>query len=195
MKGIVITFGRFQPPTTGHMLLVEKVLQLAKNGNADHTIYASQSNDPKKNPLPWKDKIGYMKKMFPKATISEDPEIKTVFMALKKLDTLGYQDLTLVVGSDRVNEFKSQITKYIGHPDPKLAYSFRKFEVVSAGERDADADDVSGMSASKMRALATEGNFAVFATGVPDTMKLLEKLNLFNTLRKHMNLPEIKAGK
>ena len=147
-KAIIVTFGRFQPPTTGHTLLIERVLTEARNQNAEHSIHASQSQDPKKNPLPWKEKIQYMKKMFPKANISTDQEAKTIFVVLKKLDTIGYQDVTLIVGSDRVSEFKSQISKYIRHSDPRLSYNFTNFNVVSAGERDPDAEDVSGMSAS-----------------------------------------------
>lgn len=195
MKKIIVTFGRFNPPTTGHQVLIERVLTEARKQNSEHSIHASQSQDPKKNPLPWKEKVQYMKKMFPKANISTDQEAKTVFIVLKKLDTAGYEDVTLVVGSDRVSEFKNQISKYIRHPDPRLSYNFTNFNVVSAGERDPDADDVSGMSASKMRSLATEGNFMEFAKGVPDTMKLLEKLEMMNTLRKYMGLKEIKCGK
>jgi hypothetical protein len=194
MKGIAITFGRFNPTTTGHKLLIDKLIKLAQTKGIEHRVYTSQSVDPKKNPLPWKVKNQYMKKMFPKVNISTDETIKTVFMALKQLDNDGYKEVYLMVGSDRVNEFKNQITKYLHHPDPKLAYNFDIFDVVSAGERDPDADDVSGMSASKVRKLATDGNFVEFAKGIPDTLSLLEKLKLMNILRKYMGLKEIKAG-
>ncbi len=53
-------FGRFNPPTTGHKLLVDKSFRLAKKLGAEHAIFTSKTNDAKKNPLSVNDKIKYI---------------------------------------------------------------------------------------------------------------------------------------
>ena len=189
-KSVVFTFGRFNPPTTGHEKLLIKVAALAI-GN-DYKIFASQSSDPKKNPLDYKEKVMLMRKIFPKhgRNIVYDSKIKNAIDALVYLYNAGYTKATMVVGADRISDFKSLLNKYNG---VKARHGFYEFPegiaIVSAGERDPDADDVSGMSASKMRAAAAEGDFQSFATGLPKSFG--DKLAVFNLLRKRMGLKEM----
>lgn len=189
-KSVVFTFGRFNPPTTGHEKLLIKVASLAI-GN-DYKIFASQSSDPKKNPLGYKEKVMLMRKIFPKhgRNIVYDKKIKNSLDALVYLYNAGYTKATMVVGADRISDFKTLLNKYNG---VKARHGFYEFpdgiSIVSAGERDPDADDVSGMSASKMRAAASEGDFQSFATGLPKSFG--DKLAVFNLLRKRMGLKEM----
>jgi hypothetical protein len=185
---VTFTFGRFNPPTVGHEKLIEKVHSISKG---TYRIYASQSHDAKKNPLDYTTKIKFMRKMFPRhaRNIIADVKIKTAFDALDSLYAQGYRSVTFVVGSDRVEEFDKTLNKYNGE---KRATGFYNFEcgvqVVSAGERDPDAEDVSGMSASKMRAAAGDNNFELFAKGLPSGFKEAQKL--FNAVRAGMGLKE-----
>lgn len=185
---VTFTFGRFNPPTVGHEKLIEKVHSVSKGA---YRIYASQSHDAKKNPLDYNTKIKFMRKMFPRhaRNIINDVKIKTAFDALDSLYAQGYRQVTFVVGSDRVEEFNKTLNKYNGE---KRATGFYNFEggvqVVSAGERDPDAEDVSGMSASKMRAAAGDNNFELFAKGLPSGFKEAQKL--FNAVRAGMGLKE-----
>lgn len=185
---VTFTFGRFNPPTVGHEKLIEKVHSISKG---TYRIYASQSHDAKKNPLEYTTKIKFMRKMFPRhaRSIIADVKIKTAFDALDSLYAQGYRSVTFVVGSDRVEEFDKTLNKYNGE---KRATGFYNFEggvqVVSAGERDPDAEDVSGMSASKMRAAAGDNNFELFAKGLPSGFKEAQKL--FNAVRAGMGLKE-----
>jgi len=185
---VTFTFGRFNPPTVGHEKLIEKVHAISKG---TYRIYASQSHDAKKNPLDYNTKIKFMRKMFPRhaRSIINDVKIKTAFDALDSLYAQGYRQVTFVVGSDRVEEFNKTLNKYNGE---KRATGFYNFEggvqVVSAGERDPDAEDVSGMSASKMRAAAGDNNFELFAKGLPSGFKEAQKL--FNAVRAGMGLKE-----
>ena len=191
-KSMTFAFGRFNPPTIGHLKLLDKVKKVAKTG--DYEIYASQSNDPKKNPLTHKDKIKYMKKMFPKHAkhISDDLKMKTAFHIMPELYKRGYTEVNFVVGSDRVPEFEN-LKKYDGVEDNRLGfYTFPDgINIVSAGERDPDSKDiVSAMSASRLRAAASEGNFKEFELGMPKGFK--DAQGLFNAIRKGMNLKPIK---
>ena len=185
---VTFTFGRFNPPTVGHEKLIDKVHSISKG---TYRIYASQSHDAKKNPLDYTTKIKFMRKMFPRhaRNIIADVKIKTAFDALDSLYAQGYRQVTFVVGSDRVEEFDKTLNKYNGE---KRATGFYNFEggvqVVSAGERDPDAEDVSGMSASKMRAAAGDNNFELFAKGLPSGFKEAQKL--FNAVRAGMGLKE-----
>ena len=149
-KSIAFSFGRFNPPTTGHEKLINKVASINTD---DYRIYLSRSQDPKKNPLSPRQKLDIMKKMFPRH--ARNIEINTTNMILDICTILykkGYSDIVMVVGSDRVREFDTIIKKYNDVKSRHGYYNFDNINIVSAGERDPDADNVSGMSASKMRA-------------------------------------------
>ena len=189
-KGVIFTFGRFNPPTTGHEKLMKKVTSLA-SGN-DYRIFASQSNDAKKNPLGYKEKVQLLRKIFPKygRNIVYDKKIKNSLDALVYLYKQGYTKATMVVGADRIPDFKKLLNKYNGVKSRHGYYDFSDgIEIVSAGERDPDSDDVSGMSASKMRAAASSGDFKSFAKGLPDNYG--DKIGVFNLLRSRMGLKEM----
>ena len=189
-KEVVFTFGRFNPPTVGHGKLLAKVAALAIGNN--YRIYASQSNDKNKNPLEYKEKIGIMRKMFPKhgRNIIEDKNAKTALHIASTLYDQGYTKITMVVGSDRISEFTKLLNQYNGAQGRHGYYNFVDgIDVVSAGDRDPDADDVSGMSASKMRQAVTDGNFKEFIKGLPKEYG--EDMTLFNLLRKRMGLKEM----
>ena len=185
MKKIVFTFGRFNPPTTGHLLLANKVKNTARKLGADHKIYGSSTNDKKKNPLSPIDKLLYMKKFLKGFNVYVDKKTNTPFNVLKQLSDQGYTDVTMVVGSDRVQDFKKSISRYVG---PDKEYKFDKFNVISAGERDPDAEGVTGMSASKMRAAAADGNFDAFKLGVPSHVSDRDAMGLFKAVRRGMGV-------
>ena len=168
---IALTFGRFNPPTVGH----EKLLNTVSEQGADnYRIYPSRTVDPKKNPLEPDVKIDFMTRMFPNHAdaIVNDGDMSNIFNVLSNLNQEGYSGVTMVVGSDRVSEFKSLLEKYNGQ-----AYEFEELNVISAGERDPDAEGVEGISASKLRAMAAAGDLEGFTQGVPGgDVKLAEQL-------------------
>ena len=182
-------FGRFNPPTNGHEKLFDKLKSAA--GSNTYRVYASKSNDPKKNPLQFKDKIKFLRKMFPKhaRNIMADADVRTALDIVVKLYDQGFTSVTMIAGSDRVTEFETLLNKYNGEKNRHGFYQFENgISVVSAGERDADADDVSGMSASKMRAAASDNDLDTFSKGMPKGYKGAK--DLFNAIRKGMGLKE-----
>jgi len=186
----VFTFGRFNPPTTGHEKLLEAVATEAKkNPGAPYYVFASHSENPKKDPLPYAKKVAYMKKMFPKhaRNIIVD-KARNVFEIAVSLHNKGHRAIVMVVGSDRVSEFDSLLNKYNGVEARHGYYGFDEIKVVSAGERDPDAEGVTGMSASKMRAAASANDFDSFAQGLP--RGFADGKKLFADVRKHMGIRE-----
>ena len=183
-ESVVIVFGRFNPPTTGHEKLLTAASDEASRQKADLRIYPSRSVDPKKNPLQPGAKIDYMKKMFPdfEEDIRDDANSRTIFDVLVACQNVGYRGVTIVVGQDRLNEFQGLSQKYNGD-----LYEFEEINVLSAGERDADAEGLEGMSASKLRKAAMDGNFKEFVKGVPNIGND-EKMNLFKLLQKSMGV-------
>jgi len=186
-KSVVMAFGRFNPPTTGHELLVKAVKKLAKQRSADHVIYASRSQDAKKNPLSVDKKVKYLNLMF-KGThfAAANDHVRTFIEAAKELNK-KYKNIIMVAGSDRVPEFKRLLNQYNGKE-----FNFDTIDVISAGERDPDADDATGMSASKMRALAVKGNYAEFKKGLPSAVREIDGRRLMNDIREGMGLEPIK---
>jgi len=164
-KTVAFTFGRFNPPTIGHEKLINKVKSVRAD---DYRIYLSRSEDPKKNPLSPRQKLAYMKKMFP--SHARNIMINTTNMILDictELYKQGYTEISMVVGSDRVREFDTIIKKYNNVKSRHGYYNFEKINIVSAGERDPDAEGATGMSASKMRAAAAKGDLSSFSKGLP----------------------------
>ena len=188
---VVFGFGRFNPPTTGHEKLIDKVASIA--GSNPFFIYPSHTTGPK-DPLPHAKKVAWMRKMFPryKRNIIADNKAKTAIMIAEKLYNDGYKNLIMVAGSDRVKEFDTLLQRYNDAPDKKgnQLFKFDSVEVISAGERDPDAEGVSGMSASKMRAAASDGKFDDFKTGIPSTLNDADKKKLYFEVRKAMGIRE-----
>ena len=185
-KGVVFTFGRFNPPTTGHAKLVDK-LKKSSSGGYKPLLFTSHSNDKKKNPLSHKQKISYLRKFFGRIIV--DADARTVFDICNELQRQKFNRVRMVVGSDRVKEFEMLLKKYNGVKARHGYYNFDEIEIISAGERDPDADDISGMSASKLRALAEQGDFEAFSKGVP-TKNKRDIENLYKDIRKGMGIIE-----
>ena len=189
---IVFAFGRFNPPTTGHEKLIQKTAQVA--GSNPYRIYPSFTTNPKKDPLPHALKVAYMRKMFSKykRNIIADKDAKTAIMIAEKLFKEGFKNLIMVAGSDRVKEFSTLLNRYNDAPDKKgnQLFKFDSVEVISAGERDPDAEGVEGMSASKMRAAATNGDYDSFSMGIPATLSDADKKKLYRDVRKYMGIRE-----
>ena len=188
---VVFTFGRFNPPTIGHEKLIKKVAQVA--GSNPFRIYPSFTTNPKKDPLPHALKVAYMRKMFKKyaKNIIADKDSKTAINIAVKLHDQGYKNLVMVTGSDRVKEFDTLLGTYNGVEGKRHGYyKFENISVVSAGERDPDAEGVEGMSASKMRSAAVAGDYDAFSTGIPDTLSDADKKKLYRDVRKYMGIRE-----
>ena len=180
---LTLVFGRFNPPTVGHKKLLDNARQVASDG--DLRIYPSRSFDPKKNPLDPDQKTKLMRKMFPDHSdnIVNDSGVRTIFDALKIASNDGYSNIKIVVGSDRVSEFDSLAQKYNGE-----LYNFDEIETISAGQRDDEASDVTGMSASKLRKAAAENDFESFRKGIPDNIDDKTAKTIMNTVRKGMQI-------
>ncbi len=181
---VSFTFGRFNPPTTGH----EKLCDAVKKANpSDYKIFVSHKQDPKTDPLQYAKKIAYMKKSFPKhkknIIVSKS---RNIFEILVELNS--YENLIMVVGSDRVAEFKRIINEYNGVKARHGFYEYKTVKVLSAGERDPDAEGVEGMSASKMRAAAVDSDFDSFKLGTP--LNDAQAKKLYFDVRKSMGIRE-----
>ena len=182
-KTIAFTFGRFNPPTIGHEKLIKKLASVRAD---EMRIYISQSQDPKKNPLEPRQKLNYMKSIFPRyGNQIMIPSSNVIINMITEMYDEGFTHLKMVAGSDRVNEFKKLFTTYNDVKSRHGYYNFDSIEVISAGERDPDAEGASGMSASKMRAAAQDNDLETFEKGLPN-FKGVEKL--FKDVRKGMNL-------
>ena len=180
---VTVAFGRFNPPTIGHEKLMKAADKVAMGGPLK--IYPSRTQDSKKNPLDPDMKISFMKKLFPdyEENIINDGEMKSIFNVLIAADEEGYDNVNIVVGADRQAEFENLATKYNGE-----LYNFKDIRVVSAGIRDADAEGVEGMSASKMRKAVVDGNFKAFKSGTPKNIKDDDVQSIFNAVRSGMKL-------
>jgi hypothetical protein len=198
-KSVVIAFGRMNPPTTGHAKLIDFVQSVADRNDAEAIIFASPTQEPKKNPLGFRTKVDFLSQIFPDVTFNRNAAVRSPIDALVACSKLGFRNVFLVVGSDRVEGFK-KLSEYVV---PRSSKRFRsdkhidldRYQVVPVpGERDPDDDDVSGMSASKMRAYAKAQDYDSFRQGVPTSNSALAK-QVYQRTRTGMGLREMALDK
>ena len=194
-KSLYFTFGRMNPPTIGHEKLMETLSK--KSGRNPYRIYLSQSQDKKKNPLHFTEKVKYARKIFPRHArqIMSDKKVRNVFEAASKIYSEGIKKITMVVGSDRILEFDTLLKKYNGKKGRHGFYHFENINVISAGDRDPDAEGATGMSASKMRQAVMEKDFTSFSQGLPRNVSNVQAKKLYNSVRTGMGLKEQKEFK
>ena len=187
---ITVVFGRFNPPTVGHEKLLQAAEKAAQGG--DLKIYPSRTQDAKKNPLDPDMKVSFMRKMFPKyeEQIVNDSEMISIFNVLTTAYEEGYKNVNIIVGSDRQAEFENLANKY-----NKDLYDFKQIRVISAGVRDADAEGVEGMSASKMRKAVADDDYDAFKRGTPSGLNDGEVRSLYDAVRAGMGVKKKKEVK
>jgi nicotinamide mononucleotide adenylyltransferase len=186
---LTIAFGRFNPPTVGHQQLMDTAAMAAMEDGGDYLIVPSRSQDKDKNPLDPDTKISYMRRMFPDHSekIVNDSNFRTIFDVLKKAHNDGYANVRIVGGADRVKEFERLSNDYNGQ-----LYQFDGIEVISSKDRDPDSNKgVEGVSASRLRLAAAEGDFMTFRSGLPKGVRNKQALELFDLVRQGMGIQEI----
>jgi hypothetical protein len=195
MKTAVFVFGRFNPPTIGHEKLINAVIAVNQRESGTALIYGSHSQDSRKNPLTHKQKFKWLIKMFPgrKKDFQSNAKEKNIMEIATELSGT-FDKLVMVVGSDRVDEFTSLLNSYNGVKSKHGFYEFKEIEVKSAGERDPDEDGATGMSASKMRKAATQGDFKAFQLGASAELTIKDKRTMMNDVRKGLKLDTIREG-
>ena len=176
------TFGRYNPPTIGHERLFDRLKEVS-DGN-EFSIIPTRTQDKKKNPLEVSHKITILKKLFPhySENILDVSSLKTIIDVLKYAEVQGYEDIQLIVGSDRVDDFTSLLQKYNGKE-----YQFKNINVLSAGERDPDGDGVSGISATKMRHFAVIGDIESFKQGIPPNIDDKDVNSMIKLIQEGLN--------
>ena len=189
-KVAYFTFGRMNPPTVGHEKLLDKLASAA--GKNDYFVFVSQTQDKKKNPLNYNQKVKHIRKMFPRHArrVMINKKVRTPFDAMTFLYEKGYKSVVMVVGSDRVTEFNTLLGKYNGEKGKHGFYNFQSFSVSSAGQRDPDAEGVEGMSASKLRKFASDNDFTSFAQGLGTSLGNKDAKKIFMDVRNGMGLKE-----
>ena len=186
----VFTFGRFNPPTIGHEKLLKTVSNAASKHRGDYYVFMSHSQDSKKNPLKHEQKQMFMKIIFPKhrSAFIKSKAKNALEAAVQLYDMKKYSKLVMVVGSDRVQDFNKILNQYNGEKNKHGFYDFDNIQVISAGERDPDAEGVEGMSASKMRAAVATGDYDIFKMGIPAGVSEKDSKKLYDAVAKGMNM-------
>jgi len=191
-KTLYLVWGRLNPPTAGH----EKLLDFAKQkaGKNPLRIYLTQTVDKKKNPLDYKTKVKFARKGFPKHArqIMMDVKLKTIFDALTSFYNEGFKKLVVIAGEDRFREYQITLNKYNGTKAKHGFYNFETIEVLNAGKRDPEASGIEGVSGTKLRKFASDGDFSGFAQFMPKALSNAETKEIFNSVRKGLGLDVLK---
>jgi len=113
---VVFTFGRFNPPTTGHEKLLNVLMNASSKERGEYFAFMSHSQDKKKNPLTHDQKMMFMKLMFPKhrSAFVKSKARNALEVLVQLYDMKRYSKAVMVVGSDRVKDFNVLLNKYNG---------------------------------------------------------------------------------
>jgi len=179
-KTVVFSFGRMNPPTIGHEKLVRVIEREAKLVGGTPRLYLSRTEGDTKNPLPYSKKNKFAKLAFPIVKDTPANMMPSGFIGLLKHLEDQFNDVVIVVGSDRLANIKKLAERYNG-----TEYKYNTIKVVSAGERDPDEEGAAGMSASKMRQAVKDGKMAAFKAGLPSRLKGVAK-TIFDELSKSL---------
>lgn len=189
-KHIVFSYGRMNPPTAGHSKVIDKVKSHAEKIGANHAVIVSHSQKPKTDPLHHEHKKEYLRHIHPDVNFEHSTKEHPHFLAqLKKFNQEGHSHATMVVGSDRVKDFKSLAHKYNGKE-----YNYKKINILSAGHRDPDAEGVAGISGTKMRNHASGNDYKSFKAGLHANHSDEHARKLFKATRQGMNLQKEEVG-
>ena len=189
-KRIVIAFGRFNPPTTGHALLIAFLTKTANRLGADARVYASPTTDAKKNPLPFREKVRFLRQLFPRVTFNDNPALNTPFSAYADASKAGYKDITVIVGADRVRDFEKMGAYLL--PAGSSKYNTAKHIDVSQYRVLAIPRGAGAISATLMRGYAVANDFRSFLAGTPGQNATIAK-KIFTSVRRHMRIREQQA--
>jgi len=216
-RSVVYTFGRFQPPTIGHGLLIENVVQIADQLGADHGIFVSKScNDlnkyekstkyknmiqtntfesceGNKNPLNVYQKMHYMSHMFPTVNLINTAVIYQFepTKSVSPFDVLHYLSqqgyINIVLVLGSDRAGESKLVNSLKNTAKKIGGINMFF--VSAGKERTKSDGIEGMSGTKLREYAAAGNLDAFFSGV-NTGGMTRELarNMMNDVREGMLL-------
>lgn len=161
---LVVTYMRANPPTIGHEALVNRMKSIPAH---DRRIYLSPSSGTERDPLDFAYRYELTTKAFKTPdTFVSDIQCKDFFDMMRFVGEIGYSELTVVVGSDRLSEISKRVKMYNGS-----LYHFTDLQVVCAGKRDESSDGLEGMSASKMRDAAKLDDYAFFENGLPKKLR------------------------
>ena len=189
-KHIVFSYGRMNPPTAGHSKAVDKVKSHADKIGANHAVIVSHSQNQKTDPLHHEHKKEYLRHIHPDVNFEHSTKEHPHFLAqLKKFNQEGHSHATMVVGSDRVKQFKALAHKYNGKE-----YNYKKINILSAGHRDPDAEGVAGISGTKMRNHASGNDYNSFKAGLHPNHSDEHAKKLFKATRQGMNLQKEEVG-
>lgn len=196
-------FGRMNPPTLGHKLVMQKTIEVGGN-NAYIFLSNSQGKD---DPLDPATKAQFIKKMYPefaKHIVSD--YVQGPIYAANWLYDKGFRNITFVAGSDRLGKNPGSIEKLLTSwnsgpvrtTDAARGDAGREhvnLNFVSSGDRDPDAVGVSSYSGTKARQAAASGDEAKFweYTGVGSNLKIGAQ-NLYQATRAGMGINEPKSG-
>lgn len=186
-NGIVVVFGRFNPPSKLHEPLLKAGFSQAKRRGFEYRVYPSRIQDGTTNPLNPTTKISYLQRMFPEYSeyVIDSEKSKTIFDVLGSLYDDGYSDVVIVAGQDRMGEFQS-----LAHKGDGNQYQFNNLEVIPSGVKDPDSEVENPGSSAMMRTAAAVGDFEKFSTGLPQKMKKSEKEEIFMAVSKSMKVTE-----
>ncbi len=180
----VMTFGRFQPITSAHETLIKQVGSLAKEKGAHPFVFTSRKSGDKKNPLDFNTKSDMLRKHYG-VNVPDSEEINNPFQAAQHLGKLGYKNVHLVLGGDRIKDIGGMIKKYMGHEDPEKRINISNLTLHSAGERSANP-----VSGTAVRAAARSGNVKEFQRMIAPSLGKESTETIYRVLRGEQQLGE-----
>ena len=186
-KTIYITMDNFNPPAISHGNMFDSISESSNKSN--YRIFVTPTNESKNNPLPYKEKVKQLRKIFPKhaRSVVMDSTIKSPLDAAVKLFNEGYKNIVVLGEENEVRKTTILFEKYNGKNSRKGFYNFQSIKSINLESKGADSN-------RQIKAALNE-DFTTFAQGLPKNVSNKDAKALFNAVRKGMGLKEQKEFK
>ena len=182
-KTAAFAFGRLNPATNGHELLVQEIVK--QPGDA----FLFLSDRPAKlptDPLSAEEKLEWAQKSFNNISVGL---AKTALIAADRLYKMGYTNLIYLEGEAKMG---TVIKKYNGVEAPLHNYNFDNIDLVRL-ERDPDDPGARGMSATKLRQSVIDKDFDAFQAGITQAAQPYAE-DMFKKLQELLAVREAKEA-
>lgn len=172
MPRATIVYGRFNPPTYAHDLLVRFAQKHARETRSSFAIFTTHSQNSKTDPLSYEEKVEVLNLLYGQNSVSVFPQ-STIFNIVGFLDST-YDEVDIVMGGDRSKKFEELFKKYADDYDCRV-------NIIRFAERDKY-----NISATMMRQWACDGKYQQFIDNCPPLLSINQRLELYRKVATSM---------
>lgn len=183
----VVAWGRMNPPTIGHLRLVEAVSSKAAELGGYPMLFLSKTMN-ERNPLSLNERLDLVTDAFGDMVHIEEAAEVTDPITLLKYVSEDFKNVVVVTGPEHAADYSRFFETYNGKE-----FNFDSMNLVVLGRDEKASQLEESISATQMRKWALEGASDLFESGLPQALKM-DSEHIMEMVRYGMSLQEAAAS-